>query len=261
MPVVTADLDFNSVAKAKNLPTPTSSGDAANKAYVDSAIEGLAWKDSCRVATQSNTNLSSPGATIDGISMSSGDRVLVRNQTSAPANGIYLWNGSSTAMTRAADTATSADLEQAVTTVEEGSDAGATFRQTNVNFTLDSGSVTWTSFGTSAASASESTAGVAEIATQTETNTGTDDARIVTPAKLAAYTGFTKKYSTSIGDGAATSYVVTHNLGSKDVLVQCRYVSTDAQVIADITNTSTTTCTIVFAAAPTTNQIRVVVIG
>jgi len=97
-------------------------------------------------------------------------------------------------MTRSLDASTSAELEQAVTTVEEGTSAGATFRQTTINFTLDSGSVTWTSFGTAAGAASESTAGIAEIATQGETDTGTDDARFVTPLKLKTASFLIRKF-------------------------------------------------------------------
>ena len=172
---------------------------------MDSAVEGLAWKDSCRVATQSNLNLSAPGATIDGVTMATGDRVLVRSQTAGSENGIYIWNGSATPATRAADCSTAAELEQAVTTAEEGTSAGASFRQTVVNLTLGSTTVTWTSFGTSAAAASESTAGIAEVATQAETDAGTDDARMVTPLKLATYAGRVRKFATDIGDAARRS--------------------------------------------------------
>ena len=181
---ILTDFDFGSVSKILNLPSPLNNGDAATKAYVDSLVEGLAWKDSCRVATQSNLSLSSPGSTIDGITMAASDRVLVRNQTTQSQNGIYIWNGAAVAMTRALDANTFNELEQAVTVVEEGTDAGATFRQTQVNGTIDSSNVVWTSFGTAAPAASETTPGIAEIATQAETDAGTDDARIVTPLKL-----------------------------------------------------------------------------
>ena len=255
------DLDFQSVSKVVNLPTPSDSGDAASKSYVDSLVEGLAWKDSCRVATQSNLNLTSPGATIDGITMASQDRVLVRNQTTTSDNGIYVWNGSSTAMTRSLDCSTFAEMEQAVTTVEEGTSAGATYRQDQVNGTLGSSAINWTTFGTSAPAASETTSGIAEIATQTEVNTGTDDLRIVTPLKLATWSGRIKKYATSIGDGSATSYTVTHNLASLDVAVTVFNNSTGDEVITDVTHATTNTLTIVFATAPASNAYRVVVIG
>jgi hypothetical protein len=256
-----ADFDFQSVSKVINLPSPSSSGDAVSKSYVDSLVEGLAWKDSCRVATQANLNLASPGATIDGITMASQDRVLVRAQSTASENGIYVWNGASTAMTRSLDASTFAELEQAVATVEEGTSAAVTYRQDQVNGTIGSSTISWVSFGTSAPAASESTAGIAELATQAETDAGTDDARIVTPLKLATWSGRIKKYSVNIGDGSATSYTVTHNLASRDVHVTIYNASTYDEVLTDVTHTTTNTLTIVFATAPSSNAYRVVVVG
>jgi len=255
------DLDFQSVSKVINLPTPSASGDAASKSYVDSLVEGLAWKDSCRVATQSNLNLASPSATINGISMASQDRVLVRSQSTTSENGIYVWNGASTAMTRSLDASTFDELEQAVTTVEEGTSAATTYRQDQINGTIDSSTISWVTFGTAAPAASESTAGIAELATQAETDAGTDDLRIVTPLKLATWSGRIKKYSVSIGDGSATSYTVTHNLASRDVHVTVYNASTYDEVITDVTHATTNTLTIVFASAPGSNAYRVVVIG
>lgn len=255
------DFDFQSVSKVINLPTPSASGDGVPKSYVDSLVEGLAWKDSCRVATQSNLNLASPGATIDGITMASQDRVLVRAQSTASENGIYVWNGSATAATRALDASTFPELEQAVTTVEEGTSAATTYRQDQINGTIGSSSISWVTFGTSAPAASETTAGIAELATQAETDAGTDDLRIVTPLKLATWSGRIKKYSVSIGDGSATSYTVTHNLASRDVHVTIYNASTYDEVLTDVTHSTTNTLTIVFATAPASNAYRVVVVG
>lgn len=255
------DIDLQSVSKVVNLPSPSASGDAANKSYVDSLVEGLAWKDSCRVATQSNISLSSPGASIDGISMVAGDRVLVRAQTTASQNGIYVWNGASTAMTRALDANTFAELEQAVTSIEEGTSASTTYRQDQVNGTIDSSSINWVSFGTAAPAASETTSGIAEIATQAETDAGTDDARIITPAKLANWNGRLRKVATSIGDGSATSYTVTHNLNTRDVTVEVYNASTYDEVTTDVTHTTVNAVTVVFATAPASNAYRVVVVG
>jgi hypothetical protein len=256
------DLDLQSVSKVINVPTPTAAGDAVPKSYVDSAVEGLAWKDSARVGTQSNINLASPGATIDGITMASQDRVLVRNQSTQSQNGIYVWNGASTALTRSLDASTFAELEQAIITVEEGTDAGTTWRQTQINGTIDVSNVIFTSFAAAAPAASETTAGIAELATQAEVDAGTDDLRIVTPLKLATWSGRLRKVSTSVGDGSATSYVVTHNLNTRDVIIRVFPNSGEYDdVEVDVQRTSTTTATLVFATAPASNAYRVVVLG
>lgn len=259
---VHTDLDFQSVARILNLPTPAAAAEPATKSYVDSAVEGLAWKDSVRGSTQGNVDLSAPGATIDGISMSPGDRMLVRAQTTASQNGIYVWNGAATPATRAPDASTAAELEQAVTTVEEGTDAGTSWRQTAVNFTLDTDAVAWTAFGTSVPNASETTAGKIEIATQAETDTGTDDARAITPLKLANWSGRMRKAAALVGDGAATSFAVTHNFNTRDVLVQVyRNSGSYDEIICEVRRNTVNQVTVLFAAAPAANAFEVVVIG
>ena len=69
----------------------------------------------------------------------------------------------------------------------------------------------------------------------------------------------TKQYVTSIGNGSATSYTVTHNLNSKDVIVQLYDVSSFDTVIADVVRTSVDVVTVDFSTAPTTNDIRVLI--
>lgn len=66
-------------------------------------------------------------------------------------------------------------------------------------------------------------------------------------------------FVTSIGDGSATSYTVTHNLGTKDVIVQLYDTSSDDTVIADVVRTSTSVVTVSFGSAPSSNDIRVLV--
>jgi hypothetical protein len=259
---VNTDLDFLGSGRIRNLLDGTSPQDAATVAQLNSAVEGLAWKDSVRVATQGNLSLASPGATIDGITMVTNDRVLVRANTLPPENGIYIWNGAAVPMTRAPDASTSNELEQAVVTVEEGTSAGASFRQTTVNFVLDTGNVVWSTFGTSAAAANETTAGIAEIATQAEVNTGTDDTRIVTPLKLANWSGRIKKFSQLVGDGSATSIAVTHNLNSRSVHVQVYQASGTFDVVdCEVELTSVNQATLKFNTAPAIDAYEVTVIG
>lgn len=256
------DIDLQNTSRVINIPSPQNSGDAASKAYVDSAVEGLAWKDSCRVATQGNIDLANPGVSIDGVTLTTQDRVLVRAQTTASANGIYVYNGAAVAMTRALDASTFPELEQAITSVEEGTSAGLSYRQTTVNGTLDTTAVTWITFGVATPQASETTSGTAELATQAEVDGGTDDQRIVTPFKLANWSGRIRKTSTNIGDGSATSYTVTHNFNTRDVIV--RVFPNSGQyddVEVDVQRPTINTATLIFATAPAANAYRVVVIG
>src|SRR5690606_23084632 len=122
-------------------------------------------------------------SSIDSIALSEGDRVLVRSQSVPTQNGIYVFNGSSSAMTRSNDANSADELNSALVPVMGGTDEGKNYRQTATISTLGSDNVTWALFGTGASAASESAAGVAEIATQGETDTGTDDTRFVTPVK------------------------------------------------------------------------------
>lgn len=259
---VLSDFDFNNAARIVNLPDPTLAQHPATKAYVDSAVEGLAWKDSVRVASTANLTITGPGATIDGVTMSANDRVLLKDQTTASQNGLYIWNGAAVSMTRAADANTFAELEQAVVTVEEGTSAGASFRQTAVNGTIDSTSVTWTSFGTSAAAATETTAGVLEIATQSETDTGTDDLRAITALKLNNWSGRRRKATATFGDGSATSFNIDHNFNTRDVQVEVyRNSGNYDSVLCDVTRPSVNRVTLTFAAAPAASAFNVVVLG
>ena len=94
-----------------------------SKEYVDAVKVGLDFKDSVRVATTgSNISLSSAPAAIDGVTLSSDDRVLVKDQSSGAENGIYVFNGSGSAMTRATDADANAEVTSGLFTfVTEGS--------------------------------------------------------------------------------------------------------------------------------------------
>lgn len=253
-------MDFGNSRRIINLPDGTDPQHPATVAQLNSSIEGLAWKDSVVAGTVGNIDVSSPGATIDGITMASGDRVLVKDQTTTSENGIYIWNGAAVAMTRSDDASTSDELESAIISIDEGTNAGTNFRQTQVNFILDTDPVLFVSFAGAVPTATETTSGTAEIATQVETNAGIDDTRFITPLKLATSPWAKRQVEQTIGDGSATSYTITHNLNTRDVSVVCyRNSGNFDDVIVEIHRTSVNSVTILFDDPPASNAYRVIV--
>ena len=104
--------------------TPVGSTDIANKQYVDSVAAGLSWKAPVAVATLVNITLSGLQV-IDGYTTLAGDRVLVKNQSTAANNGIYI--ASSTAWTRSTDANTWNELVGAITFIEYGTQASSAY--------------------------------------------------------------------------------------------------------------------------------------
>ena len=100
----TGTIDVSS-ARITSLATPTQTTDAATKAYVDAQLQGLDVKNSVRVATTANGTLASAfanGQTVDGITLATNDRILLKDQSTGSENGIYTVNASG-APTRATD--------------------------------------------------------------------------------------------------------------------------------------------------------------
>lgn len=249
--------DFGGARRIINLPDGITDQEPATVAQLKSAVEGINWKDSVRVSTQGNINLAAPGATIDGITMAANDRFIARSQTAAAEIGIYIWNGAATPATRSLDMNSAAEVEQATATVEEGTNAGVSYRQTAVNVTLGTTPLAFTNFGTAAPSASETTSGTTELATQGEVDTGTDDARAITPLKLANSVWVSRKFAANFGDGSATSFTLTHNLNSFDVDVEVyRNSGNRDTVLCEVRRPTVNTVQIVVDTAPAANAFR-----
>ena len=119
MATPTASVSFGS-QNITNLADPVNTQDAATKGFVEATSQGLDVKDSCVAATTANITISTAlnnGDTLDGVTLSTNDRVLVKDQSTASQNGIYVV-GSSPA--RAADLATGANAAGFFTFVEKG---------------------------------------------------------------------------------------------------------------------------------------------
>jgi hypothetical protein len=137
--------------KITGLGTPTDGTDAATKNYVDSAAQGIDWKASVRAATTANVTLASDlenGDVLDGVTLATGDRVLVKDQSTGSENGIYVVKASG-----APDRSTDADAGAEVTAnfavfVEQGTvnaDQGYTLTN-NGAITVGTTALTFTQF-------------------------------------------------------------------------------------------------------------------
>ena len=118
----TADLLDFSTSNSLGSSDTTIPSQKAIQDYVDGVIAGLAWKASVRAATTAPGTLASSfenGDAIDGVTLVTGDRILIKNQSSGSENGIYTVNASG-APTRATDGDTGAELKQAAMYVQEG---------------------------------------------------------------------------------------------------------------------------------------------
>jgi len=104
--------------------TPVGSTDIANKQYVDSVAAGLSWKQPVAIATLVNITLSGLQV-IDGYTTLAGDRVLVKNQSTAANNGIYI--AASGAWSRSTDADTWNELVGAITFIEYGTQASSAY--------------------------------------------------------------------------------------------------------------------------------------
>ena len=102
---------------------PTVAADVATKGYVDNIAAGLHWHESVRITTTGNITLSGT-QTIDGKAIIAGDRVLVKNQSDASENGIYVCAAG--AWARATDMDAGAEFPGAAMFVREGTLYGDT---------------------------------------------------------------------------------------------------------------------------------------
>lgn len=280
MAAPSAAVSLNS-QKITNLLAPSASTDAANKSYVDDARAGIAGvKDPVRVATQSNVTLSGPGATIDGVTMATGERFLVAGQSTGTQNGIYVYNGSGSAATRATDADTTGEiLDGTLVAVSEGTYAGSQYIQTATpSGTPGSWTQTWTVYSTSGTSY---TAGAGLTLTGATFDVVAADGSITVNADsitvgnvgvakggtgattaAAARTNLVAVTAYAADVGALTGGValnITHSLGTKDVQIFVFENSGGARVFLDEIVVDTNTISLTSSTSASSATYRVVV--
>ncbi len=280
MAAPTASVSLNS-QKITNLLTPSSGSDAATKAYVDDARTGITGvKDPVRVATQSNVNLSSAPAAIDGVTLTTGDRFLAAGQSTGTQNGIYTYQGSGAAATRAADAdATGEILDGTILAVAEGTYAGNQYIQTAApSGSPGSWTQTWTVYTTSGTTY---LAGAGQVLSGNTFNIVAADGSIVVNADDITVgnvpiskggTGGTTAATARANLAAVTAYDadapalsagtpsnVTHNLGTQRVSVTTWENTGGAEVKLDVALVDNNTISLKSDIAYGSGTLRVVV--
>lgn len=235
--------------------------DAVTLQQVQAWIRGLRWKDPVRAASTTNVSLTNPGTTMDGVALAAGDRLLLKDQTSASQNGIWVWTGGGTTLTRALDADAAAELRGASVLVLEGTvNADRQFNQTVDTITLETTSLNWAEFG--GATIYTAGTGLSVAGRQFSVVTGYG---ITTSGGVIAVdtTVITRKFAATLTSAisAGGSVDVTHGLGTLDFTYTTRDSSTGEMVELDVRPKDTNTATVSSAVALPANSVRLTVTG
>ena len=252
--LLAADIPNHDFSKVTTGIVPLSQGgsgvNAGSYASVPSQVR------TASVLASSNLTITAPGATIDSVAMVAGMRVLCTGQTTQSQNGLWVWNGAAVAMTRPADFATgsttlaypSMPVWVLLGTVYQGT---GWYISTTGAITIDTTSIV---FAAALTNISMNLAGTLAVG-----NGGTG---ATTPAGARTNLGAAgAAVFTITGNGAATSFVVAHNMAS--AMVQAKVTDptiTNGEVFPDIQYTDNNNLSVVFAAAPAngvTYQVRI----
>jgi hypothetical protein len=148
---LTDTYDFSS-GVVRVATTPSNDNDATSKSYVDNVAQGAHFKKAVQVAVESNIDLSSLPSTVDGQTLSSGDRFACIGQTDASENGIYTYAGSGSAASRASDMSEADEFPAAAFFVIKGTNGDKAYVCTNDTVNLGTTDITFTQFAGSGSS-------------------------------------------------------------------------------------------------------------
>lgn len=244
-----------------NLADGSNATDAVTKQQLDAAVRGLSWKQAVRVATTANGTLATAfanGQSIDGVTLATGDRILLKNQTTGSENGIYTVNASG-APTRAVDADSSAEIDSMAVYVESGTvNADRMYVLTTDNPTLGTTSLVYAQLGgggttyTAGAGLTESPAGTFNVVADSSITVNADDISVAAAVRA-------KRYAANC---VATTNPQTfaHGLGTGDLVVAVKRVSDGVYVECDV-DADATNIHVDWGAAPSAAEYRVIAVA
>ncbi len=157
-----SNFDLNNF-KIIQLAAATANGEAVNFEQLNAAIDGIKPKDDCRAATTEEIVLNDE-QTVDDVVLVAGDRVLVKDQSAAEENGIYIVVAAGD-WTRALDADTNIELQGAFTQISEGTDnEGTAWIQYALDIVVDTDDILWRNISSSVPDASPTTKGKVKLA-------------------------------------------------------------------------------------------------
>ncbi len=251
--------------KASNAADPSAPTDLVTMQWAQALVRGLSWKTSARAGSTTNVSLTAPGATIDGVTLLANDRVLVKNQTTATENGVYVWTASAATLTRASDLSTGPQLQGATITVTEGTTNHDTVWTQTADGTSEviTPGTTALAFVQVGGSSAVYTAGSGlsltgqTFAVVAGSGIIADAASVrVDPSVVA------RKQAFNVGDGTSTTLTIPHTLNTQDVdFTLTDTTASRVAVWADVSFPTTTSCVVTFAVAPAAAAYRITLVG
>jgi hypothetical protein len=246
--------------RIENLADPVNPQGGATKNYVDNTAQGLDAKQSCVCASVAPLTLSG-AQTIDGVAVGAGDRVLVKDQASPAANGIYVCAASG--WSRATDMDVWNEVPSAFTWVERGTvnadtgwicvaDQGGSIGSTAINWTQFSG-------------AAMITAGAGLTKTGNTIDVGAGTGILVAADQVLIDTSILPRYYSSATHGAGTTISITQAThgcrANRGLIVQARDETTGAWELPDIVVASNGDVTVTYAVSVAANSKRIIIVG
>lgn len=248
-----------------SLGSPSVATDATNKQYVDNIAQGLNWKLAARAASTGDVDLTTPGATVDGVTLALGDRVLLKDQTDPVQNGIYAFDTGTTALVRSTDADTSLKVQPGMAlSVTEGTvNADKTYVLVSDGpIVLDTDPLIFSLLNGGSGAAYTAGNGLSLTGGEFALNP------VVGGGVLATASGASvdpvvvvRKFAANVGDGATNPITVTHGLNTLDVTVEVYETASGDTVFCEVNRPAVNDIVLGFGTAPAAAVYRVVVHG